>query len=78
LRRYWQTHRNRMWLFPSVHTIQASDHANQPMDVTGVQKAFRAALHESGVKKEATVHTLRHSYATHLMEAGVNLRVIQS
>jgi integrase/recombinase XerD len=78
LRSYWQTHRNRMWLFPSVHTVQAPDHANQPMDVTGVQKAFRAALQESSVLKDATVHTLRHSYATHLMEAGVNLRVIQS
>ena len=47
------------------------------MDVTGVQKAFRAALHQSGVNKDATVHTLRHSYATHLLEAGVNLRIIQ-
>jgi integrase/recombinase XerD len=78
LRRYWLTHHNRVWLFPSLQSGQPPEQINQPMDVTGVQKAFRAALRESGVNKEATVHTLRHSYATHLLEAGLNLRVIQS
>jgi len=77
LRRHWLTHRNPVWLFPSAHSCQSPERVCQPMDVTGVQKAFRAAVRESGVKKDATVHTLRHSYATHLLEAGVNLRVIQ-
>jgi len=48
------------------------------MSISGVQRCFKAALRESGVRKEATVHTLRHSYATHLLEAGVNLRMIQA
>jgi len=73
LRWYWCSHHHPQWLFPGQELG-----AGGSMDERGVQRAFKAALAESGLSKPASVHTLRHSYATHLLEAGVTLLQIQS
>jgi len=78
LRQYWSTHRNPRLLFPSPgHGEVPLATATEPLHKSSVQDAFHAALKESGNNKRASVHTLRHSWATHLLEAGVNLRLIQ-
>ncbi len=78
LRTLWKTHRNPAWLFPGKgHNGRGAATATEPMCRTTLQRAFRLALRQSGVKKDAHVHSLRHSYATHLLEQGENLRQIQ-
>jgi len=80
LRGYWAAHRNPTWIFPTTRPADVFSlaTATRSMEVSSVQRALKAAVVESGLHKPATVHTLRHSYATHLLEAGVNLRIIQA
>ena len=78
LREYWATHRHPTWLFPATgrdHRRAAS--ADGPMERSSVQGALRRVVRDLGLRKAISLHTLRHSYATHLLEAGVNLRLIQ-
>jgi site-specific recombinase XerD len=78
LRQHWKTHRHPKFLFPGKgHSGQGASRAAEPMQISTLQRAFRLALKASGIQKAAHIHTLRHSYATHLLERGENLRQIQ-
>jgi integrase/recombinase XerD len=70
LREYWLVERPRDWLFPSSMT-------NGPISAHSIERACLAARKRAGIKKKVTVHTMRHCFATHLLDAGTNIRVIQ-
>jgi integrase/recombinase XerD len=70
LRDYWKHTRPSHWLFPGSHPLR-------PITKRRLQLACREALKTAGIGKPVTVHTLRHSFATHLLEQRVDIRVIQ-
>lgn len=84
LREWWKTHRHPSFLFPGptagwrerCQPADAAQHATTPLSVSAVQNTFRLARATAGLPAQATVHTLRHCYATHLLEEGVSLRLI--
>ena len=70
LRTYWPTTQSRHWLFPGQNP-------DRPVSTKRRQIACRAARRTAGLNKPVSLHTLRHSFATHLLEAGTDIRTIQ-
>jgi len=78
LRKHWLTHKHPYFLFPTPGRGEhLSSHSLRPVPLQSVQNVLRLVVRETGIQKWVHPQTLRHSYATHLLEAGVHLRLIQ-
>jgi integrase/recombinase XerD len=70
LRAYWKVHRSKSWLFPNAK--------GDPVSIDYAQKIYNLAKLRAGIHKGHGIHTLRHCFATHLLEGGVDLRTIKT
>ena len=70
LRKYWKSYQPKHWLFPGVPDTN-------PLSARSIQRIFKDNLRKAGINKDATVHTLRHCFATHLLEKKVDIFHIQ-
>ena len=78
LRAFWKTHRNPTFLFPAEsRKHHDGSQSKTPMSISTVQSAIKQITKELNFGKKVSMHTLRHSFATHLLEAGVSLKAIQ-
>ena len=78
LRKFWLTHQHPEFIFPNrKKTRNKAYQATSPLDRGGVQKTLSLVVKSIGLKKKITPHSLRHSYATHLLESGVEINQLQ-
>jgi site-specific recombinase XerD len=78
LRQYWSIHRHPYLIFPGAKASFKPGKTDIVMDRGGIQKTIKIVAKECGISKNVHIHTLRHSFATNLLESGVNLRTIQA
>jgi site-specific recombinase XerD len=70
LREYWKEYKPCEWLFPGISGVK-------PITTRSIQRVFSDAVQKANIKKQISIHCLRHSFATHLLESGTNIRYIQ-